>query len=104
MDVASLRAQVHAANLANQNTPGYRAKAVAFEEAFHAALAAGGDAEAVEAEIIEPRVNAVSVDGNDVAPDYEVLAAAENAIRYNTYVALSRGEAKLIATAISGSP
>ena len=34
MDVAVLSNQVHAANLANSNTPGYRAKAVSFDGAF----------------------------------------------------------------------
>ena len=41
MDVASLRAKVHAANIANQNTPGYKSQAVAFEGAFREALAGG---------------------------------------------------------------
>ena len=42
MDVAVLSNEVHAANLANSNTPGYRAKAVAFDSAFQSALDSGG--------------------------------------------------------------
>lgn len=105
MDVASLRARIHATNLANQNTPGYRTKAVAFEEEFKAALAQGGDGFAgVEPRLYEPRDSAQDVDGNDVAPDREVLQSAENATLYNTYIALARGQQKLILTAISPTP
>ena len=104
MDVASLRARIHATNLANQNTPGYRAKAVAFEADFHAALAAGGDIDAVEPRLYEPRDTAQDVDGNDVATDREVLQSAENTTLYNTYITLARGQAKLMATAISPAP
>ncbi len=42
MDVAVLTNQVHAANLANSNTPGCKAKAVAFDDAFQSALTGGG--------------------------------------------------------------
>ena len=39
LDVAALRHEVHAANVANLNTPGYRAKEVEFEDAFARPLA-----------------------------------------------------------------
>lgn len=104
MDVAALRQRVHAANLANQNTPGYRAKAVAFEDAFREALASGDDPGSVEATVYEPRNTPIQNDGNDVSTDREVLASAQNALLYNTYVSLVRGQQKLIATAVSSSP
>jgi flagellar basal-body rod protein FlgB len=104
MDVASLRQRVHAANLANQNTPGYRAKAVAFEGALREALDAGGDPGSVEPTIFEPRSTPVQNDGNDVDPDHEVMASAQNALLYNTYVSLVRGENKLLTTAVSSAP
>jgi flagellar basal body rod protein FlgB len=43
-------------------------------------------------------------DGNDVNPDHEVLASAENALLYNAYAALARGHNKLMATATAASP
>jgi flagellar basal-body rod protein FlgB len=104
MDVSLVRAQVHTSNIANQDTPGYRAKAVKFEDAFKVALESGGDIDAVEPQIFEPRNTAVGVDGNDVQLDKEVLQAAENTMLYNTYVALQRGKSRLINTAISQSP
>jgi flagellar basal-body rod protein FlgB len=106
MDVSLVRAKVHAANLANQNTPGYRAKAVQFDEAFREALLSGGaDAtDSVVPKIIEPRNTEVSNDGNDVSMDKEVMGSAQNSVLYNTYMSVLRGQAKLISTAISQSP
>jgi flagellar basal-body rod protein FlgB len=106
MDVSMTKAKIHTANLANQNTPGYRAKDVAFDDAFAEALAEGGvdAAEQVEAKIYEPRTTPVGIDGNDVVPDKEVTASAENAVLYNTYMSILRGKSKLINTAISQSP
>jgi flagellar basal-body rod protein FlgB len=104
MDVSSLRARIHAANLANQNTPGYKAKAVEFDADFQAALDSGDDPTAISPRLIEPRDTSVGVDGNDVDPDREVLQSAQNTLLYNAYVALARGQQKLISTAISPAP
>ncbi len=104
MDVASIRARVIAGNLANQNTPGYRAKAVAFEDAFTEALDQGQSPESVAVNIFEPRDTSVGVDGNDVDPDREVLAGSENAFIYNAYASILRGRHKLIDTALTSAP
>ena len=98
LDVANLRAQVHASNIANQNTPGYKAQAVRFEEAFLAAQE--GAASDVEPEIYEPRNTMVDNDGNDVSVDKEVTAAAENALLYRTYIQLMRGKNSILNQAI----
>ncbi len=104
MDVASLRARTHANNLANQNTPGYRAKAVEFDAEFQRAFAAGDDVSRIEPRLFEPRDTAQGADGNDVKSDREVLQSAENASLYNTYIALARGRHRLTTTAISPAP
>jgi flagellar basal-body rod protein FlgB len=104
MDVAMLRSRVHTANLANQNTPGYHARAVSFENEFRAALAAGNDVDEVEPKIFEPLNTAQGNDGNDVDVDHEVTASAQNTMLYNTYAALLRGQTKILNTAISASP
>ncbi|NRA40200.1 MAG: flagellar basal body rod protein FlgB [Planctomycetes bacterium] len=102
LDVASLRGRVHAANIANQNVPGYRAQAVNFEEDFLTVFQRDGaeSARKVEASIYEPRNTMVGNDGNDVAVDKEITAAAENTLLYNTYVALLRGKHQIMQTAI----
>lgn len=104
MDVASLRARTHATNLANQNTPGYRAKAVDFDDEFQRAFAAGDDVTGIKPRLFEPRDTSQRADGNDVKSDREVLQSAENASLYNTYIALARGRHQLTSTAISPAP
>lgn len=99
MDVSVLRAQVHAGNIANQNTPGYRAKAVAFDQAFQQAMADGDEPGEVEPEIFEPRTTAVQADGNDVAVGKEIIQAAENQTLYNAYIAMARGKIRLLTIA-----
>jgi flagellar basal-body rod protein FlgB len=106
MDVAVLRARVHAGNLANQDTPGYKAKAVAFEDAFRAALDAGDQnaAAGIAPEVYEPRATASDNDGNDVSGEREVMALAQNQMLYNAYVGMMRGQQRLLMTAITPAP
>jgi len=104
LDVSTLKAQVIAGNLANQNTPGYRTRAVAFDDAYRAAIANGDDPLSVTPTVYEPRNTAVDVDGNDVAVDREVLAGAQNAFLYQTYVSLLQGRNRLINTALTSAP
>lgn len=102
LDVAALRSRIHTGNLANQNTPGYRAKAVAFEDAFRATLdtRGGAAARAVEPQVYEPRATGVDNDGNDVSTDREVAELAKNHTLYNTYISLLRGKHQIYQTAI----
>ncbi len=106
MDVSVLRAKVHAANLANQNTPGYKAQAVAFDQAFQQALAQGdtGAALGVSPTLYEPRDTPEENDGNDVSPPTEIMQAAQNATLYNAYITMAQGRQKLLSTAISSAP
>ncbi len=106
MDVAVLRGKIHAANLANQNTPGYRAQAVKFEDSFRLALAEGDTqtARSLAPQIYEPRNTAVDNDGNDVSSEREVLQSTENATLYNAYIAMTQGRQKLMNIALTPAP
>jgi flagellar basal-body rod protein FlgB len=104
MDVSQLRARVHAANIANQNTPGYKTKAVAFEDSFREALTSGASLDEVEPEIYEPLTSAAQPDGNDVSVDRQVMEQAQNNTLYNTYLALATGKKKLLTIAMSTAP
>lgn len=106
LDASALRQQVHAANLANQNTPGYKARAVAFEDAFNQALDEGGAerAQEVEPEVYTPLATPADPDGNDVSVDREVSALAKNQMLYNAYIQVARGKMRLINTAITSAP
>ncbi len=104
MDVSALRGKVHAANIANQNTPGYKAQAVAFEGAFRDALATGQSAADVDPEIYTPNSTSEQADGNNVAVDSEVLDQAQNNTLYNLYVGLAQGRKKMLTIAMSSAP
>ena len=102
MDVALMRNRVHAANIANQSTPGYKARQVEFESEFQAAMQRGDSAaaRAVEARVVVtggPNDN----DSNNVEVDQEVTQAAESAMLYRAYAGILRGKHALLNTAIS---
>ena len=105
LDVAELRARVHAANLANQDTPGFRAREVRFEEAFRRAFDGQGAAaaRAVEPEIAIAGRTAMDNDGNDVSTDAEVGALARNALLHRTYITSLRGKFALLQSALRGA-
>ncbi|TVR44046.1 MAG: hypothetical protein EA402_08100 [Planctomycetota bacterium] len=102
MDVAVLRHQVHAGNLAQQNTPNYIARKVEFDQAFAEAVARGDNqaARAVQAKVVENPSGSFDVDGNNVSPHEEAGILAQNRILYETYVAALRGKGRLLDTAM----
>jgi flagellar basal-body rod protein FlgB len=106
MDVAVLSNQVHASNLANSNTPGYRAKAVEFDNAFQSALTEAGPeaAEQVEPVITEPHSTPIQADGNDVSEETEIVGSAKNQALYDAYVQMARGELRLLGLAVTPAP
>ena len=106
MDVSTMRAQVHAGNIANQNTPGYKTRAVAFDQAFQAAMAgdSGEDAETVQPTVYEPHATPVQVDGNDVALADEIMGAAKNSTMYDAYIAMAKGKLRLLGIAAGQAP
>ncbi len=104
MDVSALRAKVHAANIANQNTPGYKAQRVAFEGAFLDALTQGQPVDEIDPVIETGGGGPEQPDGNNVSLDREIMDQAQNAQLYNLYTSLSQGRKKLLTIAISTAP
>lgn len=102
LDVSVVKAQVHASNLAHQNTPGYITRRVEFDHAFAEAVARGDNASArqLEAIVVEDHSGAFDNDGNNVSPDKEIAALTQNRILYEAYVAAMRGKGRLMDTAI----
>ena len=103
-DVSVLRGKIHAANLANQNTPGYKAQGVAFDAAFRSALDGGGDPLDVDPQVVELADGASQPDGNNVAVDREVLEQAQNSTLYNAYMGMLQGRKKLLTIAMTSAP
>ena len=115
MSVTVKQHGVAAANIANIDTPGYRAKALEFRRAFEAALGddatgmartvaghMGGAGLSVAASLDEVTGLPIRNDGNNVSIDREMLALASASGRYNAAVTLLRRDFALLRYAISG--
>jgi flagellar basal-body rod protein FlgB len=102
LDLSTRQIQLTAANMANIDTPGYRAVGMDFEAEMHrvlAAVAAGEDS------AFKPRVFAVDglvvrPDGNDVSMDRESLNLAAAQLKFKTGVALLKLESAEMTDAI----
>lgn len=79
LDGLALRQRVSAANVANLQTPGYRARRVMFEDELARAVSRGsGAVEATVARSLEP----TRLDGNNVNLDTETLVQIDTSLRY----------------------
>ena len=77
----AMRQNVIANNIANVETPGFRAGKVQFENALSAALGSGADTSTLqpsEATSLEP----TRLDGNNVNLDEETLSNVDTGLRY----------------------
>lgn len=104
LDVASLRHNVIAQNVANVNTPGFLQLDVAFEEAFAAALAAGQDTSAlrVQPTIVAGNGGLEREDGNNVDIDGEMGRLAKNSTLYKVFTQIMALQLSTMRSAISG--
>ncbi len=101
LDLATAEAKLTAANMANVDTPGYRAVGMDFEAEMRGAI---NDVEQGHA---PRRVRVTEVDGlvtrpdgNDVSIDRESLNLAEAQLKFRTGVALLRQEYQRVMDAI----
>jgi len=105
LNLRLLNQNVVSSNIANADTPGYKAKRVDFENALRANLEVGGDlrlrvdeaghiapqdADPVYPEIYEDQNGVESLDGNTVDRGQEMALMAENQLMYNASVELLR--------------
>ncbi len=116
LDLASREALLRAGNIANADTPGYRAKELSFEKAMHDALrpaaGAGSLMKTNPKHLPETEIGKVNgavtvpegserIDGNTVNMDKEMTAMAEVDIRYGLYATIAGNEIGLLKKAIS---
>jgi flagellar basal-body rod protein FlgB len=100
-----MRQEIISSNVANAETPGYKAKRLDFENALARALdvdgqqgmniddnrhfnVGGGGFENLQPEVIEDPNGVVSESGNSVNREQEMAKMAENKIMYDTLVQL----------------
>jgi flagellar basal-body rod protein FlgB len=80
MDVASFRQKVLTSNIANADTPGYKAKDVSFQSELNKAMSGVKGS----FDVYETVPSMVSRDGNTVSLDVEMMKAAENHLLFNS--------------------
>ena len=100
LDLAVAETKLTAANMANVDTPGYRAQGFDFDAEMRKALA-GVDAQRTETIDVRQVDGLVSrPDGNNVSMDREGLNLAEAQLKFKTGVALMRLENQRVMDAI----
>ena len=118
LNLQAHRQQLIASNIANADTPNYKAKDVDFRAVLQGALKAsnsgvplattqsghiqGGGAPTLEALTGYRSELQSAVDGNTVNMDVERAAFAENALRYEASVTFINGMLRSMNTAITG--
>ena len=101
LDLASDEAKLTAANMANLDTPGYKALGMDFEAEMRAAMAdveAGRGATPVHVGLEEGLI--ARPDGNNVSMDRESLNLAEAQLKFKTGVAVLRQQYQMVMDAI----
>jgi flagellar basal-body rod protein FlgB len=95
----SLRQDVIADNVANIDTPGFRARSVAFEDSLRAAVARGGVPEEGVALTATPTLTPVGPNGNNVDLRKETMAAMQTVFQYQTVTRAVSDRLGLVRTA-----
>ncbi|MCJ1909771.1 flagellar basal body rod protein FlgB [Planococcus ruber] len=113
LSVSALKQKVHAANIANVDTPNYKSKQVDFQAALNNAAAnqkmmgnrmnnqpfglAG-----MQPIIKENNGTAFNPNGNNVDMDYEMAELAKNQLHYNALTERISGKLSTLSTVING--
>jgi flagellar basal-body rod protein FlgB len=111
LDLATSQIKLTAANMANIDTPGYRAVGMDFEAEMRGAIQGVDDGEldagssGAQHTLRQPRVRQVDglisrPDGNDVSMDKESLTLAEAQLKFKTGVALLKVQNQMMLDAI----
>ncbi len=94
MDLLSTRQKLVASNIANVDTPGYKAKDIDFQFEFMSLVQGNAP------NVIDVPGLAVKSDGNNVSMDQQARLLAENALRFNVASNLMKTQLKMLESAI----
>jgi flagellar basal-body rod protein FlgB len=100
LDGLSLRQRVIADNIANVDTPDFRASSVDFESSLREAVTDGTDPR-VEAQLV-PTVTPVGADGNNVDLRKETMAATQTQFQYQLMSRAVTDQYSLVKTVAGG--
>lgn len=98
-----LKQKVIANNIANVETPGFKAKDVRFAEEFERALKSGDINSAMQVKPIVYTRNDLPVrnDGNNVDIDKEIVELQKNKLRFEVYTEMLRKKYKMLKEAFT---
>ena len=99
LDGISLRQRVTADNIANVDTPGFRASSVDFESSLRAAIADGSALAAPVNASATPTLTPVGQNGNNVDLRKETLAAVQSQFQYQVLTRAASDRFDLVRTA-----
>ena len=109
LNLRSLRQQVLASNIANADTPGYKARDIDFKAALSAAIQppkgeppTGAPAAASPPQLLYRQMIQPSVDGNTVEMDVERAQFAENSLHYEANITMLTHQIRTMLSAIQG--
>jgi flagellar basal-body rod protein FlgB len=109
LDVATVKHQAFAANIANSSTPGYKRVQVtkSFEQELQGRIKSGqplnldGLKPAIEK---DPSAISTRMDGNNVELDQELLQMSTNSTNYQVLTQFLNGSFRQLRTAVTGKP
>lgn len=121
LNVSWLRNEVIGNNIANIDTPGFKASHVQFEDLVaeavdlgegnlqmavtdenHIPIPGGTRIDKIEPEIIQDETTTTRMDGNNVNIDNEMVELAKNSINYYTAISKVNSEFRKLNSAING--
>jgi flagellar basal-body rod protein FlgB len=97
----AMRQRVTANNIANIQTPGFRAGKVEFENALRSAVA-GGTAPDTVAPTVAQSLEPTQLNGNNVNLDEETLSNVDTGLRYQLALRAMDGKFSLLSDVIKG--
>jgi flagellar basal-body rod protein FlgB len=101
LDLAAAETKLTAANMANVDTPGFKAMGMDFEAEMRTALTDVEQGRASQAVRVRPEDGLIArPDGNNVSMDRESLNLAEAQLKFKTGVAVLRQQYQMILDAI----
>jgi flagellar basal-body rod protein FlgB len=100
LDSVSMRQRVTADNVANMNTPGFKASRVEFEDNLRQAMN-GGDPTSVRAKIVGANTP-MNADGNNVSMADEQAILVKSEVHFDALVAALNYKFSTLKTAIKG--
>ena len=116
LELRAERQSVLTSNIANADTPGYKAKRVDFEDALARAInlddapmdrtdarhmTAGGEVGEVKADVYDNPNNIIRSDGNSVDRDAEMVASTQNQLMHDAAVEMIRRKLALMKYSIN---